>query len=111
MRRSPKPGALTARHLQAAAELVDDERGKRLALDILGDDEERLTGLHHGLEDRQQRLERRELLLVDEDVGLLELGDHLLRVGDEVGREIAAVELHALDDVELGQRRSWPLRR
>ena len=48
------------------------------------------------------RLQRRELLLVDEDVGVLELGDHLLGVGDEVGREIAAVELHALDDVELG---------
>ena len=43
-----------------------------------------------------------ELLLVDEDVGVLELGDHLLGIGDEVGREIAAVELHALDDVELG---------
>ena len=43
-----------------------------------------------------------ELLLVDEDIGVLELGDHLLGVGDEIGREIAAVELHALDDVELG---------
>ena len=39
---------------------------------------------------------------MDEDVGLLQLGDHLVGVGDEVGREIAAVELHALDHVELG---------
>ena len=39
---------------------------------------------------------------MDEDVGVLELGQHLLGVGDEIGREIAAVELHALDDVELG---------
>jgi hypothetical protein len=39
---------------------------------------------------------------VDEDVHILELGHHLLGVGDEVRREIAAVELHALDDVELG---------
>ena len=38
---------------------------------------------------------------MDEDVGLLQLDDHLVGVGDEVGREIAAVELHALDDVEL----------
>ena len=91
-------------HLQAAAELVDDERGQRLALDILGDDEERLAALHHRLEDRQERLKRRELLLVDEDVNVLELGDHLLGIGDEVGREIAAVELHALDHVEFGLR-------
>ena len=43
-----------------------------------------------------------DLLLVDEHVGILEDGLHVVRVGDEVGREVAAVELHALDDVELG---------
>jgi hypothetical protein len=32
---------------------------------------------------------------------VLDLGDHLL-VGDEIGRKVAAVELHALDDIELG---------
>ena len=31
--------------------------------------------------------------------------DHLLGVGDEIGREIAAVELHALDDLDLGVER------
>ena len=64
--------------------------------------EQRLARLHHGLEQRQHRLQAGELLLVDEDVGVFELGHHLLGVGDEVGREIAAVELHAFDDVELG---------
>ncbi len=93
---------LDGRDLQAAAQLVDDEGGERFAFDVLGDDDERLAGLHDGLEHRQHRLQRRELLLVDEDVGVLELGDHLLGVGDEVGREVAAVELHALDDVEFG---------
>ncbi len=38
---------------------------------------------------------------MDEEIGVLEFRDHLVGVGDEVGREIAAVELHALDDVEL----------
>ena len=38
----------------------------------------------------------------DEDVGVLEDGFHALRVGDEVRREVAAVELHAFDDVERG---------
>jgi hypothetical protein len=42
LRRSPKPGALTAAHVEGAAELVDDERRERLALDVLGDDEELL---------------------------------------------------------------------
>ena len=39
---------------------------------------------------------------MDQDVDVLKLGHHLLGVGDEIGREIAAIELHALDDVELG---------
>src|SRR4029077_3682676 len=53
-------------------------------------------------EDGEHRLERGELLLVDENIRVLELRDHFLRIGDEIGREIAAVELHALDNVELG---------
>ena len=39
---------------------------------------------------------------MQQDVGSLQLADHLLGVGDEVGRDIAAVELHALDHVEFG---------
>ena len=45
LRRSPKPGALTAQHVQRAAELVDDQRRQRLALDVLGDDQQRLAAL------------------------------------------------------------------
>src|SRR5580700_45321 len=95
-------GRLYGCDFQAAAQLVDHKRGQRLALDVFGDDEERLAGLHHGLEQREQLVERGQLLLVDEDVGVLHLNAHLVGVGDEVGRDIAAVELHALDDVELG---------
>ena len=56
LRRSPKPGALTAATLQRAAQLVDDQRGQRLALDVLGDDEQRLAGAGDLLEQRQQVL-------------------------------------------------------
>ena len=42
---------------------------------------------------RQQVLHRRDLLLVQEDIPVLEHRLHPLRVGDEVGREVAAVEL------------------
>ena len=37
--------------LQAATQLVDHERGERLALDILGDDQQRLAGPDDGFED------------------------------------------------------------
>src|SRR3984893_14423270 len=44
-----KARRLDGRDLQAAAQLVDDERGERLALDVLGNDQERLHGLHNGI--------------------------------------------------------------
>ena len=64
---------LDGRDLEAAAQLVDDERRQRLAFDLFGDDQQRLAGLHHGFEQRQHRLQAGELLLVDQDVGVLEL--------------------------------------
>jgi hypothetical protein len=77
LRRSPKPGSLDGRDLQAAAQLVDDERGERFAFDVFGDDQQRTARLHHGFEDRQHRLQVRQLLLVDQDVGVFEFDRHL----------------------------------
>ena len=93
---------LHRRDLQAPAQLVHHQRGKRLALDVLGDDQQRLAGLYDALQQRQNWLQAGQLLLVDQDVRIGQLGDHLLGVGDEVGRDVAAVELHALNDFELG---------
>ena len=38
---------------------------------------------------------------MDQDVGVSQFDLHLFRVGDEIGRQVAAVELHAFDDVQL----------
>jgi hypothetical protein len=40
-------GRLHRRDLEAATQLVDHQCGKRLALDVLGNDQQRLAGLHH----------------------------------------------------------------
>src|SRR5262245_52504414 len=91
--------------LQAATQAVDDEGGEGFAFDVFSDDDQRLAGLHHGLEQRQQLVQRGELLLIDQDVGVVHFDAHLVGVGDEVGRDVAAVKLHALDDVEFGLER------
>ena len=102
LRRSPKPGALTAATFSVPRSLLTTRVGERLALDVLGDDERGACRSWRPVSSSgQQVLHRRDLLLVDEDVGVLEDGFHALGVGDEVGREVAAVELHALDDLEL----------
>jgi hypothetical protein len=55
---------LHRRHLEAAAQLVDDQGGKCLAFDVLGDDQQRPRALYDGFENRQQRLQAGKLLLV-----------------------------------------------
>src|SRR3546814_12739843 len=82
-----KARRLDRRNLQPPAQLVYDQGGEGLAFDILGDDEERTAGLNDGLKDREQRLQVRQLLLVDQDIGILQLDRHLLGIRDEIGRE------------------------
>ena len=94
-------GCFHRRNLEATAQLVDDERSQSLALNILGDDDERLRGLYHRFKQRQQFLQARELLIVDEEIGVVHLYAHLFGVGDEVGRDVTAIKLHAFDDFEF----------
>jgi hypothetical protein len=94
--------SLDGSDLEAATQLVDDERSEGFAFDVFSDDDQRLAGLDDGFENREHGLEVRELLLVQENVGVFEVRDHLFRVGHEVGRQVAAVELHAFDDFEFG---------
>ncbi len=101
LRRSPKPGRLDGDCREGSAELVDDDRGESLALDVLGDDQQRPTGLDDLLEHGQEILDGADLLVRDQDVRLVEHGLHALGVGDHVRREVALVELHALGELEL----------
>ena len=87
--------------LESAAQLVDDDGGERLALDVLGHDEQRPAGLDDLLQDGQEILDRADLLVGDEDERVLEHRLHPLGVGDHVRGQIALVELHALGELEL----------
>jgi len=95
-------GCLHRDALERAADLVDDERRQRLTFDVLGDHDERPARLGDLLEDRQQILHVADLLLVDEKIRIVEHDFHALGIGHEVRGEVAAVELHALDDFEGG---------
>src|SRR6266850_1199561 len=87
--------------LQRAAQLVDHQGGQGFAFHVLSDDQQRTAGLGYLLQQRKQVLHGADLLFVDQDVGILEHGLHALGVSDEVGREVAAIELHTLDHFEL----------
>ena len=74
-----------ASNLESTSELVDDESCEGLALHILSDNEERLLGLHAGLEEGEHLLDRADLLVDQEDRGVLELNLGGLGVSHEVG--------------------------
>jgi hypothetical protein len=78
-----KARCLYGGHLQRAAHLVDDERGKSLALHVLGDDQQRVVRLADLLEDRQEVLHIADRVIVDKDVRILEHRLHLFGVGHE----------------------------
>ena len=86
-------------NLEDAAELVDDQGGQGFALDIFRDDEQRLAGAVDLLEQGQHVADIGELLLVNQDEGVLEFTGHVLG-RDEVGRDIALVKGHAFDELQ-----------
>ena len=94
-------GRLHRDGLEQAADLVDDQGRQGLALDVLGDDDERLARLDDLVEQRQQVLVGRDLGVDDQDVRVVEDCFHPLRVGDEVRRDVALVEAHALGELKL----------
>src|SRR5690606_1960770 len=94
-------GGLDGDRLEGATDLVDNEGGQSLALDVLGDDQQRLAALHDLLEERQEVLDVRDLRLDEQDVGVLEDGLLALRVGDEVAGDVALVEAHTLGELKL----------
>src|SRR5260370_40833240 len=87
--------------LDDAADGVDDERGKRLALDVFGDDQQLPAALGDGFEQRQQFANVGDLLVHQQDQRLVEIGALALLIVDEIRREIAAIELHAFDHFEF----------
>src|SRR5690606_33787452 len=87
--------------LEGAADLVDDQGSQGLALDVLGDDQQRLVGLHDLLEDGQQVLDVGDLGAVQQDVRVLQNGFLPLGVGGEVAGDVALVEAHTLGELEL----------
>ena len=94
-------GGLDGEHVDGAAQLVDDQGGERFAVDVVGDDHEVLGDLEQLLHQRDDILDGADLAVGDQDVGVVDAGFHAFGVGDEVGGDVAAVELHAVGELGL----------
>ena len=95
-------GGLDGADVQGAAQAVDDQGGQSLALDVLSHDQQLHAVLHDLLQQGDQILNDADLLIGDEDGGVVQVGDHLVGIGDHIRGQIAAVELQAFDDLVVG---------
>ena len=94
-------GSLDGHAVQHTAHLVDDHHCQGLALDVLGNHHQvLLAALHELLKQRQHVVAGAQLLVGDEDVRVLDGGFHAVGVGYEIGRDVAAVELHTFHELD-----------
>ena len=94
-------GGLDGHHFQDAANGVHHQRGQGFAFHVFGNDEQRTAGLGHGFQRGQQVADVADLLVKQQHVGVFQHGGLFVGVVDEVGAEVATVELHAFDHVQL----------
>ena len=96
LRRSPKPGALTASTETVPRSLLTTSVASASPSTSSAMMSSRLALLDGLLERRQDVLDAGDLLVGDEDERVVEDRFHAVGVGHEVRGDVAAVELHAL---------------
>ena len=88
-------------HFQDATDGVHDQSCQGFAFDVFGNDQQRTASLGDLLQRGQQVTDVADFLVVQEHERVVQQSGLLLRIVDEVGRQVAAVKLHAFDDVEF----------
>src|SRR5690606_35557831 len=87
--------------LQDATDVVHNQGSQCFAFNVFGNDQQRTVGLGDLFQNRQKITDVADLLVVDQDERIFQYGNLLVGVVDEVGRQIAEIELHAFHDVEF----------
>ncbi len=92
-------------HVEHTAQAVHHQGGEGFFFDVLGDDQQGLAGAGDLLEHGHQILHQTDLLIGEQDVGIIQHRFHPLGVGGEVGRDVALVKAHAFGDLQFGGHR------
>ena len=94
-------GCLDCNYVEGSAQLVNDQCGKSLALDILRDDQQFSTGLNDLLKDRKDLLNVADLLICDQDIRIFQNCFHLIHIGSHICGDITSVKLHTFYQIQL----------
>ena len=87
--------------LEGATDVVQDQGRQSLAVDVLGDDQQRLAGLHDQFGDVYDVLLGAQLAGGQQDVRFFEHCGLIFGVGHEVRGNVALVETHAFGEVQI----------
>ena len=89
-------------HIENAPRFVDDQRCQGLAHDILGNNEQVTTPLPGNFfQDRHEVVNRADLFVCYQDIGVFERSFHLRLVGYKIRGYVPSVQLHAFDVLHL----------
>ena len=94
--------SLNRTNLQAAANTVDNQRSQSFAFNVFCHNQQSAAGLNNRFQNRNQRLQIGNLLIIQQNIRIFELAIHFIRIGNEIRREIAAVKLHAFNHIQFG---------
>ena len=94
--------SLHSTNLQTATQTVNNQSSQSLRINILSDNQQRTTTLSSRLENWQELLQVRNLLIIKKDVWVIHYTLHLVCISHEVTAQITTVKLHTLNNTDVG---------
>merc|ERR1719162_1125159 len=94
-------GCLNCANLDTRSKFVDHKGRQCLALDVLGDDQQRTLAFDDGFQNGDKLLKTADLLFDQQDVGIFQYGCLCFGIGDKVGTDVSTLEFHSLDDFQF----------
>src|SRR5690606_4886783 len=85
-------------NLDDTAHVVDYQSSQRFAFNVFSNDQQRTARLGDSFQHRQHFADVGDLLVDQQQQRAVQLGNHGVRLVDEVRRQVATVELHALNN-------------
>ena len=94
--------SLHCTNLQTTTQTVNNQCCQSLRINILSDNQQRTTALCCRLENWQELLQIRNLLIVKKDVWVIHYTLHLVSICHEVTAQVTTVELHTFNYTDVG---------
>mmetsp|Transcript_5449 Transcript_5449/g.14935 ORF Transcript_5449/g.14935 Transcript_5449/m.14935 type:complete len:271 (-) Transcript_5449:8-820(-) len=94
-------GSLHSANLNSRPKLVDDESGKSLTFNVLGDNQKRRLALDDRFKERNKLLQTTDFLFNQQDQRIIQHTSLGLRISDKVGADETSLKFHSFDNFQF----------